>query len=345
MLPARLVAMSDKENEPALVGSHVSPRLVRTRLVAGFAAAGTMFLYLAVKVAWVIGALAGTVPTAFEANVPAWIALNAVTIGMAAFGVALGLALAQPWGMRLPAGLVLLFAWTASGFLVSLLPYSALAAILSAAGVGSGGEDGTDTSGASLPAWETALISTGFAGMAIGLVVAAPIYMRERWPRAFTGTTADVRPAAIRPRLSAFALAAAAVPTLLWMYWAAGGIAGLNPAARELWVLDSRLLVGTSAVWALLGAWSAWTLSGRGRRRVPLGLPMTVGFIASGSLFAWNTWRILWALLPITDQEPLRTPAVAVAEHGTATAAGIAMLVIIVRAYRNNSVSPNHLSR
>jgi hypothetical protein len=318
--------MSDKRN--AIVEA-VSPGLVRARRIAGFGAAGTMSLYLAVKVVWVFGACFGAVPREFGSNLPEWIALNVITIGMAGFGVALGLALAQPWGKRLPAWMVLLFAWAASGFLVSLLPYSALSAVLGAAESGEAGSD-------PFPKWEMALIMIGFAGMAIGLLVAVPIYMRERWPRAFRGRTGGRGPAA-SGRLVAFALAATAVPTFLWSYWAAGGTAGLNPAALGLWNLDSRLLVGTSAVWAVLGAWSAWALSGRAD--APVRLPMILGFVASGSLFAWNAWRVLWLLVPIADLAPLRTPAVAAVEHVAAMAAGLAIMAILLRAYRGSAAA------
>lgn len=318
--------MSDKQSVPVAEDRTVSPGWVRTRRIAGFGAAGTMSLYLAVKVAWVIGAVFGAVPQEFGANTPEWIALNVITVGMAVFGVALGLALAQPWGKRTPAWLVILFAWAASGFLVSLLPHSVLSALLGAAG--SGGEAGGDP----FPRWEIALIMVGFMGMAVGLLVAVPIYMRERWPRAFTGRSGGAKVAS--GKLLVFALAATAVPTLLWAYWAAGGTLGLNPAVLDLWNLDSRLLIGTGAAWAVVGAWSAWALSGRAR--LPIWLPMTAGFVASGSLFAWNAWRILWLLVPITDLEPLRPPLVAAVEHGTAMAAGLAIMAILLRAYRSN---------
>ncbi|WP_154796136.1 hypothetical protein [Occultella kanbiaonis] len=318
--------MSDKGQASVVDDGAVSPGWVRARRIAGFGAAGTMSLYLAVKVAWVIGAFLGAVPGAFDTNPREWIALNVITVGMAAFGVALGLAFAQPWGRRLPGRLVIGFSWIASGFLVSLLPYSALSALLGATGAESG--SGSDP----FPRWESALIMIGFTGMAVGLLVAVPVYMRERWPRAFTGRSGGGEVASARSL--AFTVAAAAVPTLLWIYWAAGGTLGLNPDALGLWNLDSRLLVGTSAAWAVVGAWSVWALSGRARARLPMWLPMTAGFVASGSLFAWNAWRVLWLLVPITELEPLKSPVAAGIEHSTAMVAGLAIMAHLLRAYR-----------
>lgn len=293
-----------------------------------------MFLYATAKVIWVIAALLGAVPGTADMNTPEWITLNLITIGMAAFGIALGLALAQQWGKRLPGSLVILFSWIASGFLVSLLPSSALSALLASTGAGSGGA-ASGGGGESIPRWDTALIMIGFFGMAAGLLVAVPVYMRERWPRAFTGMSVVV--GASHAKLPTSALVATSVPTLLWTYWAAGGTLGLNQDALGLWNLDARLLVGTSAAWCAVGAWSVWALSSRSRAHVPMWLPMTAGFVASGSLFAWNAWRALWALIPIAESAPMRSPVAAAIEHSTAMAAGLLILVIVLRAHRANA--------
>ncbi|NEB79666.1 hypothetical protein G3I40_31265, partial [Streptomyces sp. SID14478] len=63
-----------------------------------------------------------------------WVLLNAATVVMAALGIALALALALPFGRRLPAPAVLFVAWTACGFLGSLVPYGVVLAALGAAG-------------------------------------------------------------------------------------------------------------------------------------------------------------------------------------------------------------------
>lgn len=55
---------------------------------------------------------------------------------------------------------------------------------------------------------------------------------------------------------------------------------GLNPASSAQLALNDRLLNGSSGLWALLGAWSVWTLTrgrpARYRRGQTLpGLPLT----------------------------------------------------------------------
>ncbi|MFI7243579.1 hypothetical protein [Streptomyces qinglanensis] len=126
---------------------------------------------------------------------------------------------------------------------------------------------------------------------------------------------------------------ATAVLAVLWLFWASGGTLGLNTAfhSRDL---NSRLLLGNGALWALLGGWSLRVLAGNAGDRLPLWLPMTTGFIASGSLFAWSSWKSVWAVLRPGDYEPLEHPAIAVVEHGIAMDAGIAILSLLIRVHR-----------
>ncbi|MBE1557975.1 hypothetical protein [Nonomuraea africana] len=95
------------------------------RRLAGYAAALSMSLYLAVKAVWVAAALLGHGPDDY--GTADWVLLNAVTVVMAVAGVALGLALAQRWGRRLPAVPVIFFSWLDTGFLVPMLPYAVTA--------------------------------------------------------------------------------------------------------------------------------------------------------------------------------------------------------------------------
>ncbi|MEU6713553.1 hypothetical protein ABZ897_18875 [Nonomuraea sp. NPDC046802] len=292
-------------------------RLVLLRRAAGFTAAGAMSLYLLVKLVWItLELLHGTSD---------WVLLNAVTVVMALVGGALGLALAQSWGTRSPTWLVLPACWIAGGFLVSMLPFMVAGAVLAP----SAPEPADD---ASMPAWETVLIGVGFAAMAVALVVGLPLFLRERWPHAFTGRIgrdrADARTAWILLPLTALGA--------LWVYWAAGGTAGLDPAAEALWDVNARLLVANSALWAVAGVWSVWTLGRWGSGRGRVWLPMALGFVASGSLFSWGGWKLLWLLLPGMYQ-PVEHRWVAVTEHGVAIGTGAAVLVVLTRVYRRRA--------
>ncbi|WOX19973.1 hypothetical protein [Streptomyces solicathayae] len=314
------------------------------RTAAGLTAAGTLSLYLVVKVIWVTVALFGDGPRESDGSTAEWVMLNAVTVVMATTGIALGLALAQQWGMRLPAPPVLFFSWMGSGFLGSLLPYGVVAAVLGAAGVPLGNEDGSGAGGsaggdgAGMPEWETVFISVGFAGMAVGLAIALPVYLRERWPHAFVGRVGDGPLGAPPGRHLLLVPVATTILAALWLFWAFGGTLGLNTAFHA-WDLNGRLLIGSGALWALLGACSVRVLSGNTGGRLPLWLPMMTGFVASGSLFAWSSWRFVWAVLRPGDYEPLEHPAVAVVEHGIGMAAGIAILGLLIRVHQERAAT------
>lgn len=313
---------------PAAPGA-VGPKWSAARRLAGYGAAASLSLYLAVKVVWVALALAGRAPADFGSV--DWVVLNTVTVGMAATGVVLGLVLAHGRRWRTPAAPLVFFAWTGSGFLVPLLPYGVLSALLGAAGVKTGTESG-DSGGDAAPSWELLLIGIGFTGMAVGLAVALPVYMRERWPAAFLGRLADRGRTTVRPACTLAVVTA--VPTVLWTYWSLGGTHGLDPAHRDLIDLNSRLLMANSALWALLGIWSTWSIASA-RPNMPVWLPMTLGFTASGSLFAWSSWKLAVAVFRPGGYAAAEYPAVTIVQHGLAIAGGGLMMAALTKYVRS----------
>ncbi|WP_141583101.1 hypothetical protein [Actinomadura sp. WMMA1423] len=305
---------------PDAAGS-IGARWDAARRLGGYGAATSLSLYLAVKIVWIAAAALGRVPADFGGA--DWIALNAVTVGMSATGIMLGLVLARGAKWRIPAAPLVFCTWVGSGFLIPLMPYMLVSAVLG------GGDE--DTGGDAAPSWELTLIGIGFAGMAIGLAVALPVYMRERWPAAFLGRLTDRGGGAVRRARAA--AAATAAPIAFWTIWAAGGELGLDPAHRDLLDLNSRLLLGDSAVWALLGVWSALAV-GSARRNLPAWLPTALGFTASGSLFAWGGWKLAVAVLRPGGYATAEYPAVAIALNALAVTGGALMLSTLLSSLR-----------
>ncbi|GAA0314118.1 hypothetical protein NE235_34365 [Actinoallomurus spadix] len=302
----------------------VGARWSAARRIAGYGAALSMGSYLVVKVIWVVAAFVGHAPEGF--GTADWVTLNAVTVAMAMTGAGLGLALAQRWGRRLPAVPVVLFSWVGAGFLVPMIPYLVATGLLGASGAGGGGA-GDDSDPA--PGWETVMITVGFTGMALGLAVALPIYLRERWPRAFLGRLRGGE-AGARSLITA-AIAVAAGLGVLWSFWGLGGTLGLDPAHRDHWDSGGRLLNATWGMWALIGAWSGWALT-RGRPGgLRLWLPMSLAFAASGSLFAWGGWLLVMVILRPGGFTPAEYTGVAVAEHVLGVALGVTLLTVVRR--------------
>jgi hypothetical protein len=333
--------MTQKAADSALLG--LGARWSTVRRFAGYGAASTLSLYLVVKVIWVLTALLSSGPKDPATSTADWVTLNVVTVGMSAIGVALGLALAQRWGRRIPAPPLIFLAWTGAGFLIPMVPYMVVSAVLGAAGISVGGEDGGASGGGQvMPTWEMVFISVGFAGMAVGLAIALPIYMRERWPDAFVGRLGNdlITVARSRPRDLCMVRAALAVSSLLgllWLYWAIGGTLGLDLTHREM-DLNGRLLTGNSGIWAFIGVWSIWVVTTRRHvARLPLWAPMSLAFAASGSLFAWSCWKLSMAVLRPGGYMPPEHPVVTLVQHALAIGAGIAILAGLVRTYRDRA--------
>lgn len=289
---------------------------VSVRAVFAYGAAAAMTPYLLIKISWVAGALLGQAPRGV-------VALNTITIGMAAAGITLALALVRPWGERIPAVAVLSCAWIGCGFLIPMLPYAAVDSLLAA---------GDEASGEAtvMPAWEYSLIQFSFIGLGVGLAGALPFYMRARWPSAFAGRVTDVRPSrGFRPRI---ALAGTVVVGALSLWWAAGGTAGLeHPGAREL---SWHLQAANTALWSLAGAWSIWVLT-RARSAVPLWLPISLSWLVSGFLAAWGAWKLPFAVLQLAGADVgtvwPEQPVVAVALFLVSVVAGAAALGVVLR--------------
>jgi hypothetical protein len=309
--------------------------------------------YLVIKISWVVGALFGLLPTGGDATLAEWVVLNGATVVMAGVGIALALALVRPWGMRIPGPPLALAAWVGAGFLVSVLPFAVASSLLGSGDDEPGGAaDGTAAAdpgrddGAALPAWEAGLIQAGFVGMGLGLALALPGYLRRRWPAAFAGRLGDgpgwpaVRPAvrwAVR-----WAVTAGAVPGVVWVYWAAGGTAGLaHPDQRDTgWYL----LTALGAWWALAAVAAGWTVATGRPAGTPRWVPLALGWLGSGSLFAWSGWKLpltlYVALARPDDAVPPEHPAVAVALYGVAVAAGAGLLRTLVDAARPRDRPP-----
>ncbi|WP_372406137.1 hypothetical protein [Streptomyces luteireticuli] len=274
-----------------------------------YGAALAMAPYLLIKVTWVVGSPAGLLPVGAGFDLAGWVVLNAVTIGMAGLGIAVALALVRPWGMRIPGPPVVFVAWVGTGFLVPMLPY-AIVDLLLGTPSGSG-----DDAGASMPAWEATLVQCSFVGMGLGLLVALPAYLRRRRPHAFAGG----RRSAPWPAVAAAAVGA------VWLYWAAGGTAGVaHPGERGA---NWHALNAVCGTWAALAAAAATLLTGRTR--------LVLGWLGSGSLFAWSGWKLPFTLYVAAagraDASLPEDLAVGGSLHVAAVLSGVALLRALVR--------------
>ncbi|MGH3315550.1 MAG: hypothetical protein ACRDO0_05335 [Nocardioidaceae bacterium] len=308
----------------------------RAGRLAGYAAALAMTPYLVIKVSWVVGSLAGPTPTGTGLSTGEWVAINTATIGMAGVAIVMALALVMPWGMRLPGPPLAFCAWVGTGFLVPMLPYAVLTSLV----VTSTGDGGSADTGWAMPGWEAALIQIGFVGMGVGLAVALPAYLRRRWPNALAGRLGDRERATAQSLGWAVPLGVAVA--VVWVFWAAGGTAGL----AEPGDLDRRLLAGVTGAWAVVAAAATWMVTKGRPGRLGRGGPMVLGWLGSGSLFAWSAWKLVLTAYvavagPAGGTPPIRLD-VAIALHSAGVLAGAAMGWTLVRS-RSPRLEPRRL--
>ncbi|MFJ9831905.1 hypothetical protein ACIRU2_11020 [Streptomyces sp. NPDC101169] len=304
-------------------------RFDRIGRAAAYGAALALVPYLVIKVSWVVGSLLGLLPVGRGFSLGGWLVLNTVTIGMAAAGITLGLALVRPWGMRIPGRLVGFVGWVGAGFLVSILPFVVVSTLVNsgarAPGSGGSGSSGGD---AAMPGWEAVLLQCSFVGTGIALAVALPAYLRRRWPHALRRP--ERAPASRDPLWPAVT---GAVTGLVWLYWAAGGLLGI--AHREERPADWHVLVGVSACWALAASAAVAVLGRRRPIRLPYPLVLALAWLGSGSMFAWSGWRlpatVYVALAHLSDVAYPENATLAVALHLTAVLAGAGIMRTLTR--------------
>ena len=308
----------------------MEPRWAKVRRVAGYGAALAMLPYFVVKIVWTLDGLRGGGLRDGAWSRLDWSLVNGLTVGMAGAAILLGLALGQGWGMRIPGWVLLGPAWIGGGFLIPMIPViPALPAVAP--------EAEAAPVAPSLPAWEPVLLSLSFAGFGLAVALAFPLYVGHRWPEALTGRVSAAGAAeVIRGPVPTLAAAVAAGIGLPQVYWALGGTAGLHQATLDNRDGQWHLLTGNSGLWALIAAWGVWTVTHRGAG-AGLRIPLLMSWVASGFLFAWGSWKAIFAFAVVPEfppPEPLW--ALAGINHFGALA-GLAILLVALTATARTS--------
>ncbi|MDJ1133091.1 hypothetical protein [Streptomyces iconiensis] len=285
----------------------------RTKTLLAALTVAACLPYLALKLTWLSGGTTG-IPegsTLRDSGDTLWV-LNAVTVAMDATVVLLVFALTRAWGRRLPAALLALPLWAATGLLgpiVVAFPAQALYGAVSGAD-STGGVRGTDAADM-LDGWVWTVVYTGFSVQALALGGLFVLYVRDRW-----GTLLRTRLGALpvpprvraiwRPAFAAGALLAlaSAVPHLLWAV-GAGADVGPCPTRGAEQSADSRLVEGAFALFTLVAVAGLRQLTRgnpqltpgeTGRRSPRLGMPLAAAWIGTGVMTCWALWLLVGAL-------------------------------------------------
>lgn len=159
----------------------IPPAILRTVALAACAP------YLTLKVVWLAGGHLGIpVHSPLRQDGNSLMALNGLTVVMDAAVIVLALLLTRPWGRRMPAWLLAVPMWCATGLLtpiVVIFPAQTVASAL-AGRTGAGPDGGPD---ALLEPWVWTVVYTGFIVQVLALGTLFVRYARQRWGHLWRG--------------------------------------------------------------------------------------------------------------------------------------------------------------
>ncbi|MEV7523629.1 hypothetical protein [Streptomyces sp. NPDC091371] len=267
------------------------------RILRAVALAATV-PYLALKTAWLAGSRIGIPDGSVLLDPePFLMAANAVTVAMDACVILLVLLLTRPWGMRVPAWLLTVPVFVATGLLTPIatgFPGQLLIRLL-----GFGADPAVKAAREPfLDPWVFNVVYTGFAIQGLALAGLFVPYARERWGRRWQGVLGARLPSSTGV-VAAAAAAAGLVVAAVYFYWALGGTAGLGAERAGAYWPETAVVSAVHGMCALAAAAGALLLARGGalRARWPLGLT----WIGAGAALTWGTWMLAVSAGPQLD--------------------------------------------
>ncbi|MER5932261.1 hypothetical protein [Streptomyces sp. NPDC002054] len=278
-----------------------------------FVAIAATVPYLTLKTAWLAGSRIG-IPEGSVLREPGlfFTVANAATLLMDAVLVVIVLALTRPWGRRIPAWLMAVPVFTATGLLTPIVGGFPAVTLLRALGGGTDPARG-GTSEPFLDAWVFNVVYVGFSVQALALAGLFVPYARERWGHLWQGNLGAPMSAAIR----AVAVAGAAVAVAfaaVELYWTCGGTSGLSAELAATWSSDSAVMAVVHSGCALAGAAGGLLLAFGGQRAVRG--PLALAWVAGSAAAAWGLWLGIAVLGPEADPGKQATTVMQLAYAG-----------------------------
>jgi hypothetical protein len=271
------------------------------RLAAGYGAIAAVLPYLVLKVLWLSGAMVG-VPTSSPAHGSGFIGPNVVTAAMDAVAILVALALTHDWGLRLPAWLVLVPIWAATGLLVPAaveVLNGGLAALLT-------GGRAVSLQGGLVEPWVYVVVYASFVAQGTLLAAAFVLYARTRWAVLFDrpvpepGATASLQ--AVLAAGAAFAALAIAAAHLV-MAFGRDGAFGPYRAGWEYTARSGEVVNGSMALLAAGGilVLTRHPAAGRLGRRVPFSAALAMTWTGAGATFTYGLLTVTAVLAGLPD--------------------------------------------
>ncbi|MFI7233831.1 hypothetical protein [Streptomyces cyaneofuscatus] len=274
-------------------------RIGRVRNVARALAVAACVPYVGLKLAWMAGSRVGIPDGSPLLDGGVVLAVgNAATVLMVGCVVVLALLLTRPWGLRVPAWLLVVPMWVASGLLLPIMtayPLQMAVRLLggSGGGAGSGGDPFLDP-------WVFGVVYGGFIVQGIALGALFALYAKGRWGLLWQGRLRELprTPSSSVLRVAAVAATLVALaPGLAHLLWAAGATAGLNEGRVAERTSDFHVLETVNALFVAAAVAGVLLLAFRRGGRLPLRVPLVLVWAGSAQVACWGGWLSLAALV------------------------------------------------
>ncbi|WP_371604048.1 hypothetical protein OG345_31375 [Streptomyces sp. NBC_01220] len=280
-----------------------APVTDRLRTVLRCVAIVSCLPYIVLKAAWISGSHVGIPDGSSLLDHRTTMAVaNGASVLMDSAVVVIALLLTQAWGRRVPAWLLALPMWVATGLLLPIMtgyPLQLLVRLLGGRTVNKG-----DVGRPFLDEWVFGVVYTGFIiqGLALGTLFA--LYATDRWGHLWQGTLRELPDSPTAPVLRAAAVAAsliALVPGTLHLLWAAGSTAGLNEGRIEERTSGSTVLEAVYVLFVVVTVAGVLLLAFRRDSALPLRVPLTLAWGGSGATACWGGWMSIASLSGVDD--------------------------------------------
>ncbi|MEV4881270.1 hypothetical protein [Streptomyces cyaneofuscatus] len=283
-------------------------RIGRVRSVARALAVVACVPYVGLKSAWMAGSRVGIPDGSPLLDGGVVLAVgNAVTVLMVGCVVVLALLLTRPWGLRVPAWLLVVPMWVASGLLLPIMtayPLQMIVRLLGGDGGQTSGGEGGGGGDPFLDPWVFGVVYGGFIVQGIALGTLFALYAKERWGHLWQGRLRDLprTPASAVLRVAAVGAALVALaPGLAHLLWAAGSTAGLDEGRVAGRTSDFHALEAVNALFVAAAVAGVLLLAFRRGGRLPVRVPLVLVWAGSAQVACWGGWLSLAALVGAGD--------------------------------------------
>ncbi|MFF5916803.1 hypothetical protein ACFY8C_00460 [Streptomyces flavochromogenes] len=258
--------------------------------------------YISLKIAWVAGSEIGIPAGSVLLEHRQMLAVaNSVSVLADVLVIVLALLLTQPWGQRVPAWLLALPMWAATGLLAPIMtgyPTQLAVAVLT------GDEQAAAPAEPFLHSWVFAVVYGGFILQGLSLGTLFVLYAHERWSHLWSGRLGELPARVSGPGVRTAALAAAVVallPLTTHLMWLSGSTEGLSLQQIAERDADFTVLEFQRSVFVVAAVAFTLFLVLRRPALLKVRTVLALAWTGSGAVGCWGAYMSLVALMPETD--------------------------------------------